>query len=378
MCAKRLPDTVLCHPQSFAGRTERCAAIVRPLWRSVRTISRRSSVLIIAVMVAAVLFLSVPGHEMWRKVLQDSGHGLVFFVIGIVLALMQEPRSRASSRSFAILFKAFVVAVAIGVATEWLQHFEPGRSVSAMDALHDAAGAAFGLAVLAIVERKRPSSGVPPTSPAGGRGKEPSPGVPPTSPAGGRGKQSIAFAIALAAFTTLAWQPLQAAPAYAARAAAFPTLADGVARPGDAFLAGRNARVERGALPVKWARHGDGESIHLRFDRAMYPGIDLFEPSPDWRGFSTMAIDVTNPGASTLNFTLRINDQAHDQSFDDRLNLPIAIPPGVRTTVRVALTAVESAPRGRHMDLSRIASVMLFSHGPPDGAAFYVSRIWLE
>ena len=377
-----------------------------------RTISRSTGVIIIAAMVAAVLFLSVPGNSLWRKVLQDSGHGVVFFVIGIVLALMQEPRSGASSRSFAILFKAFVVAVAIGVATEWLQHFEPGRAVSAMDALHDAAGAAFGLAVLAIVERKRPSPGVPPTSPAGGRGKEPSPGVPPTSPAGGsgkepspgvpptspasgrgkepspgvpptspasgRGRQSIAFAIALAAFTTLAWQPLQAARAYAMRAAAFPTLAEGGAQPDDAFLAGRNARVERGTLPAKWARPGDGASLHVQFDRAMYPGIDLFEPSPDWRGFSDMAIDITNPGASTLNFTLRINDQAHDQSFDDRLNLPIAIPPGVRTTVRVALTTVESAPRGRHMDLSRIASVMLFSHGPPDGAAFYVSRIWLE
>ena len=326
-----------------------------------RTISRSTGVIIIAAMVAAVLFLSVPGNSLWRKVLQDSGHGVVFFVIGIVLALMQEPRSGASSRSFAILFKAFVVAVAIGVATEWLQHFEPGRAVSAMDALHDAAGAAFGLAVLAIVERKRPS-----------------PGVPPTSPASGRGRQSIAFAIALAAFTTLAWQPLQAARAYAMRAAAFPTLAEGGAQPDDAFLAGRNARVERGTLPAKWARPGDGASLHVQFDRAMYPGIDLFEPSPDWRGFSDMAIDITNPGASTLNFTLRINDQAHDQSFDDRLNLPIAIPPGVRTTVRVALTAVESAPRGRHMDLSRIASVMLFSHGPPDGAAFYVSRIWLE
>jgi len=118
----------------------------------------------------------------------------------------------------------------------------------------------------------------------------------------------------------LAWQPLQCAIAYAERAEAFPTLADGEARPGDAA------------------------SLHLRFDRASYPAFDLFEPSPDWRGYSVPALDVTNPGAAPLWFTRRIHDMHHDWSNEDRLNLPVDIPAGARTTVRISVAATEAAP----------------------------------
>jgi len=322
-------------------------------------------VLIIAAMVAAVMFLSIPGTTMWSKVLQDSGHGPVFLVIGSALALMQKPRNGAGMRSFAILLRAFAIAVAIGVATELLQHFEPGRTVSAMDALHDAAGAALGLALLAVAERRRPAPGVAPTSPASGRGE---------------GQvRALALAIAMAALTILAWQPLHAARAYAARAAAFPTLADGEMPSGDDFFfAGRRARLQRAPLPPRWARAGDPASLHLSFGRGLEPAFDLFEPSPDWRGYSTLAIDLTNPGPDPLKLMLRIHDSQHDWSYQDRFNAPVVLPAAVRTTVRISLAAVESAPAGRRMDLSRIANLMLFASGPAAGTEFYVSRIWLE
>jgi len=157
-----------------------------------------------------------------------------------------------------------------------------------------------------------------------------------------------------AAFTILAWQPLQCAIAYAARAEACPTLADGEARPGDAA------------------------SLHLRFDRASYPAFDLFEPSPDWRGYSVPALDVTNPGAAPLWFTRRIHDMHHDWSNEDRLNLPVDIPADTRTTVRISVAAIEAAPAHRRMDMARIANVMLFSHASAAGTEFYVSHVGLE
>jgi hypothetical protein len=345
----------------------------------VRTISRSTGVLIIAVMVAAVMFLSIPGSTMWRKVLQDCGHGPVFFVIGIALALMQEPPGGAGSRSFAILRKAFVIAAAIGVATELLQYFEPGRSVSAMDALHDAAGAALGLAVLAIVESRRPSPGVPPTSPANGRGEEPSPGLRPTSPASGRGEgRALALAIAIAALTLLAWQPLECALAYANRAAGFPVLVRGARHADLYFLRGRSAEIDRRALPARWRQPDDELALRVGYVSGARPALELFEPAPDWRGYRVLALDLTNPGATGLQFTLRILDAGHNWESNDRLNMPLVLPPQTRLTVRVAVAAVESAPAGRRMDLSRIANLMLFADGPAAGSEFYVSRIWLE
>ena len=54
------------------------------------------------------------------------------------------------------------------------------------------------------------------------------------------------------------------------------------------------------------------------------------------------------------------------------------IPPHTRSTVRVALAAVEAAPVGRRMDLSSIANLTLYANHPAPGSEFYVSRIWLE
>ena len=85
-----------------------------------------------------------------------------------------------------------------------------------------------------------------------------------------------------------------------------------------------------------------------------------------------------NPAAQPASFILRVLDRGHDWSHEDRLNLPLTIPPNTRTTVRVSLVALAEAPARRDMDLSRIADVMLFATGPLPGREFYVSRVWLE
>jgi hypothetical protein len=49
-----------------------------------------------------------------------------------------------------------------------------------------------------------------------------------------------------------------------------------------------------------------------------------------------------------------------------------------RTTVRVALEAIQSAPARRRMDLARIDNVMVFGRPPAASGVLYVSRIGLE
>jgi hypothetical protein len=89
-------------------------------------------------------------------------------------------------------------------------------------------------------------------------------------------------------------------------------------------------------------------------------------------------VDITNPAQRDLELTFRVFDATHDWNHSDRLNLPLVIPPQTRTTIRVALAAVESAPQGRPMDLARIADVMLFGRQGQPPAEWYLSRIWLE
>ena len=105
--------------------------------------------------------------------------------------LLQAPPAGLQLRAFSQYRAVFLAVVVLGIVTELLQRALPNRSVSAADVLHDAAGAALGLALVWFVERRV----------ARRRGVD-----------AGDGRTAVAVAIALGAFMILAWQPLQAAP----------------------------------------------------------------------------------------------------------------------------------------------------------------------
>ena len=328
------------------------------------TIQRRSGVLIIAGLVAAVELLSVPGRQMWARTLQDAAHGPVFAIIAVVLALMQRPPSGAPMRWLALSRRAWSGAVAIGALTELVQVFLPGRTASLADVMRDAAGAALGLALLAIVDHRRSPDAMPTVRPAANHAIQ---------------VRRWGYAAALIALIVLAWAPLECVVAYGRRAANFPTLAEGT-HPGDLyFLSGHHAEVDRAPLPAPFRRAEDGSALRVSYEGPRRLRFEIFEPMPDWRGYDVLAIDLTNPGAQPLPLVLKVQDAEHNLQTDDRLNLGLVVPAATRTTVRVALSVVASAPKSRRMDLSRMANVALYTPThPTEPGVFYVSRIWLE
>jgi hypothetical protein len=144
------------------------------------------------------------------------------------------------------------------------------------------------------------------------------------------------------------------------------------------FVATDGVGVAIVELPPPWARHEGERALRLGFDHGHAPAVQMVEPSPDWRGYSVLAADLTNPGDAEVQLTFRVLDAHHDWSHEDRLNLPLVLAPGTRTTVRVALAEVAAAPATRSMDLARIANVMLFGVASAEPGVIYVSRLWLE
>lgn len=309
-------------------------------------LSRPFGLFLIAMLLAAVLVPTLPGRTYWQRVLQDGGHGVVFAGIAVILLLMRAAGDRHRREDYVF---SFVMAVALGIATELAQRYLPNRMVSALDVLHDAAGAALGLAVMALAERRGDPRAAGPV-----------------------------VAVLLGAVTLLAWEPLRCARAYAERAAAFPTLAPAGPLADRAFVAARNATLAWTSLPSTWRRPGESAALHLQFEPGARPALELLEAVPDWRGHGVLAIDLTNPGAAPAQLLLRILDERHDWTHEDRLNLPLDIPARARMTVRVAMPAIEGAPAQRRLDLANVANVMLFATRPLQGHSLYVSRIWLE
>lgn len=324
------------------------------MWR----IQRPVGFLLIAVLLGAVLSLAVPSTTLWQRVLQDATHGPVFAGVAMVLLAMRRVPAGAPSHAWRDHASAWIWAIALGAFTEIVQLVLPDRDASWMDVVRDAAGAAFGLAVVAIAERDRRLA------------------TPLQA-----GYQRWAWPVALAMFTLLAWRPLQCAQAYGMRAAAFPTLGPLGSAADREFAEAPNARLTRAMLPGAWRRPGEtSRAFRVDFRRgADRPAFELSEGSPDWRGYSVLALDLTNPGARPLRFSLRVLDERHDWTFEDRFNLPLIVPARSRITVRVSLAAVAAAPARRPMDLSAIADLLLFHRGrPAEPGSFYVSRVWLE
>lgn len=305
---------------------------------------------LLALLLASLFVFSVPHGTLWQGTLLDAAHGPVFAGIAFVLVAMRPVAAASGRRRLVDYAGVLALCVALGLLTEWAQRFLPGRSVSLHDVLSDTAGALLGLAVFALLER------------------------PPGT------ARRWAWTTVFGALLVLAWQPLQVARAYAERGAAFPTLAPTGRAADEAFVAARGAMLDLRPLPAEFATAaGEPPALRLTFAPGAKPALELTEPAPDWRGWSTLALDVTNPGDEPTQWILRILDQRHDWTHEDRLNLPVTIPPRTRTTLRVAIAAVERAPAQRLMDLGAIGNVMLFATRPSlAGTEFYVSRVWLE
>lgn len=316
-----------------------------------------SGLLLAALLLGAVFTLSMPDDKLWQRVMEDAGHGPVFAGLALVLLWLRAPPAGLPLRPFGQYRAAFLLLVVAGIVTELLQLALPSRSVSAADVVHDAAGAALGLALAWLIERRL----------ARRRGMDV-----------GAAHTAVAVAIALGAFVLLAWQPLRSARAYAARAAAWPSLLPLRAEAAAAFTRVHGASMSRAQLPAAYGRPGEDDSLRISFDSGARPGLQLLEPPADWNGFGQIVIDVTNPAPRPVSLGLRILDATHDWTYADRFNQVLPLPARTRSVVRISLEAVAASPRARRMDMAAIANVMFFSRRPLEQGELYVTRVWLE
>jgi VanZ family protein len=314
----------------------------------------------ILALLSLLLFIRIPSAKEWLRVSLDASHGPIFAGVAVFVALLLAMiRRRRQAQpvwpDWAVCAWSLAISIALGILIEFLQGFE-GRPPSFFDVMTDTAGAMVGLALWTLATW--PATG----EPRAAVGQSPWPVI----------------ALGLAGLVFVLWRPLHVASAYAHRAAAFPVIADFSSAHGLDFVSTDGLGAGRADVPAPWAREPGERALTIRYDPEHPPAVQVLEPQGDWRAYSVIAVDLTNAGPSELSLVLRILDATHDWSHEDRFNLPLVIPAQTRTTVRVALPAVEAAPATRRMDMARIANVMLFGRPPAAPGALYVSRVWLE
>ena len=326
----------------------KCADLCPLTARDMPPMRRAFIAFAIAGLLALFLMVKVSVDAAWLATSLNASHGLIFAVVAVLLLALL--RQRAGWLPY---LAAMVGAISLGALIEFLQSYQ-GRPPSLLDVLTDCAGAVAGLALWSLVRRRNPS-------------ERPH-----------MGGTWLLITVALAGVAFIVWPPVQAARAYAHRTAVFPDIAR-FQVPADLYFIeteGVDARLV--SLPSPWRRDPDDRALRITYDDAHAPAVQITEPSPDWRGYTVVAVDITNPAAHALQVTFRVHDANHDWTHEDRFNEPLSIPPQTRIVVRVPLSAIEAAPERRVMDLSRIANVMLFGREASGSGVLYVSRIWLE
>ncbi len=302
-----------------------------------------------------VLPLAYPHSTHASVVLQNFMHVPVFALVAIAaLRTVRGNRYTSGWPPGTQYLIAVAVAAGMGAASEIAQIPGP-RDASLADWIVDLASATTALALVHRHESRGPEAG--------------------------RRRQGLAIA-SLAGSLFLLAPLLEATVAYGFRYQQLPDLARFHGARLDAidtyFLSGSPVHPEFGTLPERWRKLEDPVSLKLALPPVKWPGLSLDEPHPDWRGYESLVIDLTNPGPEPLALTLRVHDAHHNQAFEDRFNTRIALQARTRETIRIPLEAIRNAPRGRAMDMAHVAGVILFRTSPVRDDQVYITRIALE
>jgi len=277
-------------------------------------------------------------------VISNFAHGPVFGALAFILLGWLRPHF--VSRPWFAYVTALLLAVAAGFALEVLQIFTR-RDASVADVMTNTLGAGCCLSLAACFDRSIWHSRFRPR------------------------RSLLLIAAGLQLFVMLV--PVgHALLGYASRMERFPTIMQFTSALDMYFIELRNCEAISG--------HAGDPALRVRCYGNDWPGISNFEPSPDWRRFHRLRIDVTNPGEGELTLGLRIHDIGGGQEYEDRFNREFVIGAGTRRVVDVNLEDIASSPANRTLDLSRIGGLVLFRASPatPHPAEFILTRVWLE
>lgn len=299
-------------------------------------------------MLALVLLAQLPSYPRIWNVLNNAAHAPVFAALSLI-AFQVFRRGRSMAFRSALVW-AFGATIVLGIGVELIQGLI-GRDSSWSDVRADTLGAACALGWIAYRNRT-----------------------------GSRTLRLAGLSTAVLA-GGLALHPVgEALAAYGLRTARFPTIATFASSLDLYFAELHGVSAERVTLPTRWARHADPLSLRLSIQHGEWPGFAITEPAPDWRGYETLHIDVTNPGTEPFQAVLRVHDQQHNQQLEDRFNRQLSVAAETRTNISIPLADVEAGPSQRPLELGHVAGLILFTTGVsarPD-TEIYLTRIWLE
>ncbi len=277
----------------------------------------------IALLCFVLLFIGGPGPDSVRFFRYGWGLGhLICFALWAYLYLQW----RARRPAWQLLGEVLVLALVLGAGTELLQA-AIGREASWQDLANDLLGSLLGFAF---------------------------------SPAASVGFSRSVWLLRIPLLAIVCWVVIPFVKVSLDDLIAwqqFPLLA-GFETPLEASRWGGNSRQY---LDSQHAYRGES-ALRVELNARRYPGVALNDFPQDWSSYRLLRFHIFNPEESQFQFHFRIHDQLHRKNgnrYSDRYNTSLVALPGW-TELEIPLAQVAESPKGRNMDLSRIAGMILF------------------
>jgi hypothetical protein len=116
--------------------------------------------------------------------------------------------------------------------------------------------------------------------------------------------------------------------------------------------------------------------VERQFTTEKYSGFSLDYFPRDWSAYDMLTISLENEASHSVNLTCRVHDWGHHEAYNDRYNQQFTIPPGPYT-ISIQLEDIQSAPKGRQMDLTRLGAVGCFTVELEHPVTMSITRIEL-
>lgn len=300
-------------------------------------------VLVLVLTTVILLGTNLPGEFRLMYALQDSGHFLIFTLLTLLVLWLYGNnlnRSIWPLMSFALLF---------GITIEAVQ-YPIGRDPSLYDILMDLLGIAAGGVLYCGFLKRSFSSHL---------------------------SILIVTLLALVAFS----QPIYWSLAYQVRIDQFPRLINPDNFFSRALIEGNGGgEIRHIDLPQDALIPADSNinsCVYVSLAESPWPGVDMQEPEPDWRGYGYFELAIYSDQVADLPLTLRIHDQGHNRHYEDRYNRRLLVHPGYNHFI-LPMHEIEHAPSGRSMDLANISDVKIIAAQEHIGRGFCLLTMGLR
>lgn len=291
--------------------------------------------------------------RLWRE-FTNAGHAPLFGVLSVAVLVLSRSWITRWRRPIHHYYFSAVATSLTGLFTEVVQYFTP-RDASGLDMIYNLAGILSFLLIAATFDKNLRSVTLFRMT---------------RSRVVARLVAVVLFSTAFISFSTIAL-------AHAHRKVQFPVILDFESWLDKSFLLTSYAQIDFVSPPPEWTTNLSSRVAKWTITPDRLSAVTVQYPNPIWTGYKYLYLEIFSTLAQPVPITLRVNDVQHNFDSADRFNTTVEIQPGANL-LTIPLTDIENAPHGRKMDMSSIASIILFTSISTDKQMLFLDNIQLK